>query len=157
MLCCTVINVIQKMAPPPQSGKTKNQRLTGNKLAGYLKPETMQMIWSGVENTKCSWDTDGLYGMGWAVIPEEMKFGAGRHQRFYVSHTGGAIGASSVLLVLPRQQKVMTLNPEPMTLTSKKMTSIPQGVCVAIIVNMQSIGLNKTALEIGKIFESVQS
>ena len=114
-------------------------------LPGYLKPETIRAIWSPVERTKCTWDKSGKYGMGWAVIPEKHEHGECRHQRYYATHTGGAIGASSVLLVLPekgRNEHEEELCP-------------PKGVVVAIVVNMISVGLNSTALKIAKIFEDV--
>ena len=46
-----------------------------------------------------------------------------RDDAFYVSHTGGAIGASSVLLVMPKPVKTEG--------------ALPQGVVVAILCNMQ--------------------
>ena len=46
-----------------------------------------------------------------------------RDDAFYVSHTGGAIGASSVLLIMPKPVKTEG--------------ALPQGVVVAILCNMQ--------------------
>ena len=46
-----------------------------------------------------------------------------RDDAFYVSHTGGAIGASSVLLVMPKPLKAEG--------------ALPHGVVVAILCNMQ--------------------
>ncbi|XP_046543740.1 serine beta-lactamase-like protein LACTB, mitochondrial [Haliotis rubra] len=108
-------------------------------LNGYLKRETVGEMWQPVDNTECSWDKDGGYALGWAIIPEKLDHGCCRHQRHYVTHTGGAIGASSVLVVVPRSG---VDNP-------------PSGVVVAIMVNMISIGLNKTALSIAEEFEKV--
>jgi serine beta-lactamase-like protein LACTB len=113
-------------------------------LAGYLRSETVAMIWSPVDGTKCSWDKDGSYGMGWGTIPAANHPGFTREQRMYVSHTGGAVGASSVLLILPRLCNMVVDAPPP------------RGVCVAIIVNTQSVGLNKTALKIAQLFDSVE-
>jgi serine beta-lactamase-like protein LACTB len=39
--------------------------------------------------------------MGWMVVPPSSEFVFCKDQRYFVSHTGGAIGASSVLLILP--------------------------------------------------------
>ena len=89
----------------------------------------------------------GAYGMSWAVIPGAIRHGACRDQRFYVSHTGGAIGASSVLLVLPRKPD--------QTVGNASKAGSPQGVVVSMIVNLQSVGLNKVALEIAKKFEKL--
>ena len=113
-----------------------------NSPAGYLKAETMEMVWSPVSNTECMWDSDGFYAMGWGSIPEKEQFG--RLQRKYFSHTGGAVGGSSVLLVLPRDEN-KSGNPG--------LKSNPRGVVVAIITNMQSVGMNRDALNIAKLFE----
>jgi len=64
----------------------------------------------------------------------------------YVSHTGGAVGVSSVLLILPRAEMCGE--------GTEKL--IPRGVCVSIIVNKQSVGLSKTALTIARLFDCVQ-
>ena len=118
---------------------------SSNKLPGYLKPETLQKMWSPVIKTKCSWIEDGAYGMGWGISPTKMSHGQCREQRFHASHTGGAIGASSVLLVLPRQQsEISPASGKPV-----------QGVVVAVIVNMQNVGLAKLALKVAKKFDSV--
>ena len=53
------------------------------------------------------------YGMGWVVIPPSTEFAFCKSQRFVASHTGGAVGASSVLLILPSgssSQKHMLIN-----------------------------------------------
>ncbi|CAG2210964.1 LACTB [Mytilus edulis] len=125
-------------------------------LPGYLKRKTMDMIFSPVDKTECSWDKDGFYGMGWAVVPEKYENGYCKQQRHYVSHTGGAIGASSVLLILPSQnygKQEETSSEEKYG----KQPDPPQGIVVTIITNMGSVGLNRVALEIAKSFESVES
>lgn len=113
---------------------------------GYLKSDTMKMLWKPIDKTVCSWDKDAFYGMGWAVCPEKFENGECRHQRFYISHTGGAIGGSSVLLVLPSKSH------DQSNVDNDK---VPKGVVVAIVVNMISVGLNKTAFEIAQVFEKV--
>lgn len=119
----------------------------GSKLS-FLRPETVKMIWSPVEKTRCSWDSFGFYGMGWGVVPSEEKPRFTREQRQYFSHTGGAVGASSVLLVLPRTE-------ESGSGVKNAARSLPSGVVVAVIVNMQSVGMNQLALDIAKLFERV--
>ena len=52
------------------------------------------------------------YGMGWAIMPPSNRYAFCKDQRCFVSHTGGAMGASSVLLILPKH--VPTEN-EPFT------------------------------------------
>jgi len=120
----------------PQSGRP----------AGFLRPDTLQMMWSPVPGTQCTWDSDALYAMGWCVALPAVHAGFSRDQRMYVSHTGGAVGASSVLLILPRAE----VSGEGVE------KSIPRGVCVSIIVNKQSVGLSKAALKVAKLFDCVQ-
>ncbi|CAH6873705.1 serine beta-lactamase-like protein LACTB, mitochondrial [Phodopus roborovskii] len=124
-----------------QLGLFKNSN--ENLLPGYLKPETMVMMWTPVPNTEMSWDKEGKYAMAWGVVEKKQTYGSCRKQRHYASHTGGAVGASSVLLVLPEE-----LDPEA---TNNK--TPPRGVIVSIICNMQSVGLNSTALKIALEFD----
>jgi serine beta-lactamase-like protein LACTB len=85
--------------------------------------------------------------MGWGVVPathEPIPFCKTR--QFYASHTGGAIGASSVLLIYPRNDE------------STRGQNVPvRGTVVAMIVNLQNVGLNQTALEIANLFDRVNS
>ena len=118
---------------------------------GYLKASTMRMIWSPVDLTQCGWDVDGgSYGMGWGVMPDINRYGYGKQRPFYVSHTGGAIGCSSVLLIMPTGDN----NGAVANANNKADASVPaivippKGIVVAIIANMQSINLNPAALEI---------
>lgn len=117
---------------------------TGGGKTGFLSPETVRTIWSPVEKTRCGWDSYGSYGMGWGTVPFSERPPFTRDQRQYFSHTGGAVGASSVLLVLPRCMEVVPAN-----------GIAPRGVVVAIIVNMQSVGMNRLALDVAKMFEQV--
>ena len=148
---------------------------TNVKLSAYLKPETMKMMWTPAVYPEPRWEgiVNTGYGMGWSVRRNGYEYAFGKDQTFYASHTGNAIGASSVLLILPLRNT---------RLTNRKMTvledtidkrtdcshlvkelqvpnvlnsSPPKGVVVAIIVNMSSVGLNKTAYDIAKIFEQV--
>lgn len=124
-----------------QMAEVKN---TDGPLPGFLKPRTAEAIWTPVDKTEASWDKDGLYGQGWLVVKQLQKYGQCRNRRHYVSHTGGAVGASSVLLVLPREKSLLA--------DGKRCP--PQGVVVTIITNMQSVGLNTTALKIAQEFDS---
>lgn len=116
-------------------------------LPGFLKPKTAMELWAPVDKTEASWDKDGLYAQGWLVVEKEQKYGQCRKRRHYVSHTGGAVGASSVLLVLPSEE----------TDQQRGQTVLPQGVVVTIITNMQSVGLNTTALKIAHVFEKARN
>ncbi|XP_069480567.1 serine beta-lactamase-like protein LACTB, mitochondrial isoform X2 [Ambystoma mexicanum] len=118
-------------------------------LSGYLKSETVAMMWSPVPNTEMSWDKEGKYAMGWATVERKQECGKCRLQRHYVSHTGGAVGASSVLLILPEESETSH--------TGCAASHPPRGVVVSIISNMQSVGLNSTALKIAKEFDKNRS
>ncbi|XP_036391281.1 serine beta-lactamase-like protein LACTB, mitochondrial isoform X2 [Megalops cyprinoides] len=115
-------------------------------LPGFLKPETTRNMWAPVDKTEASWDKDGQYAMGWLVVEKQQKYGMCRNRRHYVSHTGGAVGASSVLLVLP-SESVLSRGDPP---------APPQGVVVTIITNMQSVGLNSTAWKIAQEFDKAK-
>ena len=126
----------------------------------FLKSSTVKEMWTPVEGTQMTWDRDAEgagYGMGWGVVPHKSKPGTVDDQRFYVSHTGGAIGASSVLLIMPtdtdhvtrNNNKVLNLEQPFMVQTQGPH---PRGIVVTMVCNMQAVGLNKTALQIAKLF-----
>ncbi|XP_073724924.1 serine beta-lactamase-like protein LACTB, mitochondrial isoform X1 [Misgurnus anguillicaudatus] len=115
-------------------------------LPGFLKPSTAKAMWAPVDKTEPTWDKDGMYAQGWLVVEKRQEYGQCRSRRHYVSHTGGAVGASSVLLVLPRES-AQGAHGKP---------CLPQGVVVTIITNMQSVGLNTTALKIAQEFDSAR-
>ncbi|KAH0619798.1 hypothetical protein JD844_014061 [Phrynosoma platyrhinos] len=117
-------------------------------LPGYLKPSTIAMMWTP-PNTEVSRDKDGKYGMAWFVAENKQECGFCRHQRHHAFHTGGAVGASSVLLILPEE-----LDSEA---TRSLSLSPPRGVVVSIICNMQSVSLSSTALKIATEFEKDKS
>lgn len=117
-------------------------------LPGFLKPQTAVDLWAPVERTETRWDKDGLYAQGWQVVEKLQKCGQCRKRRHYVSHTGNAVGASSVLLVLPSEEIDQRQGLIPV---------LPQGVVVTIITNMQSVGLNSTALKIAHEFDRARS
>ncbi|XP_043980166.1 serine beta-lactamase-like protein LACTB, mitochondrial isoform X3 [Gambusia affinis] len=117
-------------------------------LPGFLKPKSAIELWTPVDKTEGTWDNDGLYGQGWLVVEKLQKYGQCRKRRHYVSHTGGAVGASSVLLVLPSDE---------MEQHQGQTLYLPQGVVVTIITNMQSVGLNSTALNIAHQFDKARN
>ncbi|XP_064649471.1 serine beta-lactamase-like protein LACTB, mitochondrial [Lineus longissimus] len=111
-------------------------------LPGYLSRQTIVKTWDVNEKAKCSWDKNGHFALGWAVVPEKKTNGCCQEQRFYISHTGGAVGASSALVILPREGEGSHTVP-------------PSGVVVGIITNLSSVGLAKVAMEIAALFEDV--
>jgi serine beta-lactamase-like protein LACTB len=115
-----------------------NKTLERNLLPGFLKSETMQQLWTPMTER---------YGLGWAVQPRLKEKGYCREESFHALHTGGAVGATSVLLVLPREGK----EGEGATVRNP-----PQGVVVAILCNLESAsGLAALALDIAKEFEKL--
>ncbi|XP_072348706.1 LOW QUALITY PROTEIN: serine beta-lactamase-like protein LACTB, mitochondrial [Scyliorhinus torazame] len=119
-------------------------------LPGYLKPATMRTIWKPVEHTELSWDREGSYAMGWGVVEQGQECGQCRRQRHYLTHTGGAVGASSVLLLLPEEPQESPAGPAEAGVP-------PRGVVVAILCNLQSVSLNSTALQIAIEFDKIRS
>ncbi|XP_078718185.1 serine beta-lactamase-like protein LACTB, mitochondrial [Lampetra fluviatilis] len=125
------------------SYQTEASDVDNGHLPGYLKSGTMRALWSPVPGSEMSWDREGGYGMGWGVVESRQECGACRRTRRYASHTGGAVGASSVLLVLPAEG---TPSPE-------QGPHLPRGIAVCILCNLQSVGLNAAALQIALEFE----
>ena len=78
-------------------------------------------------------------------MEEKSEYAFSKKQRFYASHTGGAVGASSVLLIFPRKVE-----------ENSKVDTPPQGIVVAIVCNLQNVGLSKLALDVAKTFENIQ-
>ena len=79
---------------------------------------------------------------------------------------GGAIGASSVLLIIPNdngdsnsaidQNSNLVVEADSKLSIERKSKSLnPCGIVVAIIVNMQEVGLTKTALQIAHNFKEI--
>ncbi|KAG8144824.1 hypothetical protein E2320_013239 [Naja naja] len=126
-----------------QLGQVKNP--AAGLLPGYLKPETIATMWTPVPSTRVSQESDWAYGMAWAIVEKKQECGHCKEQRHYAFHTGGAVGASSVLLILPEELSSGTPNGSCLV--------PPHGVVVTIICNMQSVHLDGIALKIAKEFE----
>ena len=105
-----------------------------NTTPGYLKPETVRKLWTPVSGTTVSWDTSGRYGMAWQIVPISES-------RVCIGHTGGTIGASCALMVLPPSRESVT---DP-----------PGGVVVAILTNLQASNLGPVAVRIAKLIDEV--
>ena len=115
-------------------------------LPGYLSSETVTQMWTPQPGADLAWGGHDLtYGLGWAVRRRRKNYGYCMDQSHYVSHTGGAIGASSVLLVAPAPSAAHPLD------SSK----LPQGVVVAVLCNLQEVGLNKLAADVAGVFQGL--
>ena len=152
----------RKIGPSNSTSKKEIKTLTRyvKPKEVFLKSSTVKEMWKPVEGTQMTWDREaegGGYGMGWGVVPHKSKPGTVDDQRFYVSHTGGAIGASSVLLIMPTDiDHVTSNNKKVLNLEQPFMVQTqgphPRGIVVTMVCNMQAVGLNKTALQIAKLF-----
>ena len=115
-------------------------------LPGYLSSDTMTQLWTPQPGADLSWGGHDLtYGLGWAVRKRKKNYGYCLDQSHYVSHTGGAIGASSVLLVAPAPASTQPLDS----------AKLPQGVVVSVLCNLQEVGLNKLAADVAGVFQGL--
>lgn len=131
-----------------------NKAMERRQLPGFLKQGTMKTMWEPSvdykdgslhdQKEKDNWH----YAMGWAVLPSVKRHAFCRDQKFIASHTGGSMGASSVLVIIPREPgkgESPETGPPP-----------PDGIVVAMICNMESVGLSATAREVAKAFEPLR-
>ena len=162
-------NVNQNQSAINQDDKSKSIA-----LRGFLKQETVQMLWSPIvpmssssSEKKSLLKTDQSdkvhYGMGWTFLPPSKRYAFCKDQRCFISHTGGAMGASSVLLILPRSPKNESMKAVKESTdkctkidSAKPSAHVPEGVVVTIICNTSSVGLSKLALDIAKVFETLR-
>lgn len=145
LICDEVMEVEEVVFQPgPYSAINKAPPASVRLLPGYLKQETVKEMWRPAPNTKKgSGEACHEYGLGWSVKAREKSYAFCKDQSFYASHTGGAIGASSVLLIAPHAIQ-----------DDKK---LPKGVVVAIICNLENVGLRKLATEIVQAFEGIET
>uniref|UniRef100_A0A8D2LPT5 Lactamase beta n=2 Tax=Varanus komodoensis TaxID=61221 RepID=A0A8D2LPT5_VARKO len=114
-------------------------------LPGYLKPSTIAVLWTAGPSIETTRYEDPKYGMAWFVMEGKQDCGFCRRQRYYTFHSGGAVGASSTLLILPK---------EPASEGANGVFQVPpRGVVVAVLCNTQSVFLDGTALKIAMEFE----
>lgn len=92
-----------------------------------LQPDTVGLMWTEVvRDISFSSNPSVGYGMGWVVRREDERVRGGLKEPFCVGHTGAAVGASSVLVITPRDRD------------SDEQT-VPRGVVVAVIFNLQEV------------------
>lgn len=95
------------------------------------------------------------YGMGWFIQREGAGLISGRDYPFVFSHTGGTIGASSVLTVIPEPPCEGGVIPHPHGAESGQPKPHPHGVAVAVIFNLQEVkGMYKLGMQIAEEFHS---
>lgn len=87
--------------------------------------------------------------MGWMVVPPRSVGSWCLRQPHVVYHTGGAIGASSVLAIIPRTHA----GQDPAT--SPTSPPPPRGIVVTLIANLEQAALYKKSVEIAQLFDQV--
>lgn len=115
---------------------------------GLLKRETIKELWTPVENARAK--NGARYGMGWTIVGGQTKKNPDlkKSKRFYVSHSGGAVGASSILLIKPNDDVGVNSS------YVERRRPRPRGITVAVLTNLQECGgLTKLALDIASVFE----
>ena len=110
---------------------------------GLLKPSTVTKMWSPVIKSNIK---NFHYGWGWLVSSPGSVIGTTPCPKV-VMHTGGAVGATSILLIQPREKhSKQSLNMSNSTL---------QGVVVAILFNLESVKeIDKLAISIAEHFSA---
>ncbi|PNF18682.1 hypothetical protein B7P43_G04995 [Cryptotermes secundus] len=147
--------------------------LFGNAMLYSYQWRSELAMWSVQPGTTRNWGRGDGYGMGWVVVPSRQEYGGGDVQAFAVGHTGGAVGASSVLLVVPNKVSYPTAIPldselahhtpsvpNSLSVFSSLESVVPQssdvcvpcGVTVAIIMNLEDVGLRRLAMDIAALF-----
>ena len=114
--------------------KITNSLLTSK----LLKTETIREMWSPMVATK---KKNIYYGLGWMVVKEQLSSVDEFSIPFHVYHTGGAVGATSVLLIIP---------------CSNNCSNPRCGICVSILTNLQNAeDIYQTALNIALLFRQI--
>lgn len=100
-----------------------------------LDPNTVRRMWDPVVDIKPNEKGSGQscigYGLGWRVTTVKGK----KDAQMVVSHSGGAVGASSILTIIPKGDS----------------NRREEGVVVAIICNLQDVQLSTVAQEIAEL------
>lgn len=124
--------------------------------AGYLRPETVRMLWTPHAKAHNNWDKILFksYGMGWSLTETgENPGGCVEWPAFAAYHTGSSVGGTAALVLLPS-----TWNPEETINTTRANSpSPPRGVVVAVIGNISNAGYGNVALGIARQFAELCS
>jgi serine beta-lactamase-like protein LACTB len=103
-----------------------------------LKAETIRELWSPVTAT----NKKGIsYGLGWMIAKEKSSSVNESSIPEHIFHTGGAVGATSTLLMIP---------------CSNNCSNPRCGICIVILTNLGSAGdIYQTALDIALLFRQI--
>lgn len=110
----------------------QSKNFSGSKL---ISNDQLKELWSPVAGTNRK---NTFYGLGWMICEEQkspvIEMSIPRH----IYHTGGAVGASSILLIIPCPKKCSNPN---------------CGVCLALLTNLHCAGeIYQKALDIALLF-----
>ncbi|XP_041459791.1 serine beta-lactamase-like protein LACTB, mitochondrial [Lytechinus variegatus] len=134
-------------------------------LPGFLKKDTVEKIWEPVPIAKPKPSNEYCYAMGWSVLEKKQKHGYCRPTRHYVTHSGAAMGFSSVLVVAPNpvcndgtdsateNERKDLDGMENEECLSQNHSRIPKGIVVALYANLLDVGLTKPAEGIVEAFQ----
>ncbi|VDM52360.1 unnamed protein product, partial [Angiostrongylus costaricensis] len=135
----TVLDVNERIIPHRTKNVFKHTIfaiITSEVIANaFLKKEIVKQLWKG----EISVNSKTLAGLGWMCTDYSDFDGIHRKGCGLWYHTGGAVGASSVLLIHPRNTQAHERN-------------APSGVCVVMLCNLQDSSLLNLAKEVEQIF-----
>lgn len=131
--------------------------------AGYLRPETVLRLWTPHAKVHNHWDRTAFlsYGMGWNLTESGDKpGGCAEWPPVAAYHTGGSVGGTSALVLLPSAWNPEEANkrttPPPSSSPSVPPPP-PRGVVVAVIGNISNAGYGNIALAIARQFAELCS
>ncbi|CAF4564731.1 unnamed protein product, partial [Rotaria socialis] len=105
-----------------------------------LKSETIRELWSPIVATNRN---NTSYGLGWMIAKEQPSSINQCSIPSHIYHTGGAVGATSIILIIP---------------CSNNCSNPRCGICISILTNLQSAReIYQTALDIALLFRHVSS
>eukprot|EP00731_Ephydatia_muelleri_P022836 Em0015g419a len=113
-----------------------------------LQPKTVETMWTPVVSMGMGDFPKYQYGLGWFVVPYRESVLCGRETPFSAGHSGGTIGATSALVVLP------TRGGGAWKEGGRCGQPAPRGVVVAVIFNLQGVRhVYKLGLKIAEEFD----
>ena len=103
-----------------------------------LRAETIGEMWSPIIATN---KKNTFYGLGWMIAKAQPSSINEFTIPLHIYHTGAAVGATSILLIIPCENKCS--NPRC-------------GVCIAILTNLQNAEtIYQTALDLALLFRQI--
>ena len=115
----------------------------------------MASIWKPVPGNKYDlWDENCNYAMGWAVVDLDRAHGQCRKGRHLISHTGGAVGFSTAILIVPSTEDEASTHGKSDNID---MDVQPNGTVVAVGTNIgnKSVYMYRIAVQMADIFKEV--